>query len=128
MLNDKRQTANGKQGKCIDTCPFLRFSLRSNPKNGLLGQAAPNPATSGHIGPKSALRTSCCVMSLSLHFLVFTSGRQTEQLVDIGLYRNDFLHVFSCLPVCTVSGFFLGGKLPTRCLEGISFGKLRPGQ
>jgi hypothetical protein len=41
---------NGKQGKCLDTCDFLRFRRLAKPQKMLVGAATPNTITSGQVG------------------------------------------------------------------------------
>ena len=75
--------------------PQLHIFCRMNLQNIACWGASPNPATSGQHGPKWVRCTCCCVMLLSLHFLVFLRVRQAKQMVNIGLCREKLLHTLN---------------------------------
>ena len=102
---------------------FEIFPRGKTSKTACWGVPSPNPATSCQLGPKLARCACCCVMSLSLHFLVFLRVRQAEQMIYIGFCCYDFLHFFFRGPVFPIGRFFVCRQLLILRFQRVHLGK-----
>ena len=109
----------------MDTCYFC---APMGVQKCLLG-SLPKPGTSGQHGPKlAAARPPCCVMSLSLHFLIFTAAGDFQQPVDIRLDGHDLPHFSPHFFVIGKSRVFLVHQLLPLLFERVHLWQLATAQ
>lgn len=77
---------------------FSRFASRQDRLKLLVG-ARPKPGASGQLGPKWLRRSAPYFHALSLLFLGFLLPGVTEQIINIGLGGQHFLHIVSGLAI-----------------------------